>query len=218
MTPFVTKRRGRRSRHNLTVEEVVGGVFGVIGKVTSTAFGAAARALDDYDGRQVRWPTVFAASLSAALYAPMVVGAGFGLKAAWMVLSDDFLWIAGVFIGGFFVLAALLLFAFAASAVGMGVAIGAWLLVDRPGSRWYAGFYAAGGLISGVFVLAMQTWVTRVIGWSTVGLAVALMVAVLLPQGEVAISEPPPDSPDVPEEKPLPAFTQPVTDRGRFVL
>ena len=200
------------------MDEVVGGILGIIGTVTSNSFGAARRALDNYDGRRVRWPTVIAAALSAALYAPLVVGAGFGLRAAWTVLNDDFLWIAAVFIGGFFVLIALLLFALAASAVALGITIGAWLLVDRPASRWYAGFYAAGGLVSGVFVLSMETWVTRVIGWSTVGLALALFVAVLLPRGEIATAVPEPHSPDAAESKLVPSLTQPVTERGRFVL
>lgn len=99
--------------------------------------------------------------------------------------------------------------------MGLGLTIGAWLLVDRPGARWYAGFYAAGGATSGVFVLSMQTWVTRVVGWSTVGLAAALLVAVLVPQSEVAatLTEAPSPPPD-----PVPSLTQPLTEGGRFVL
>lgn len=198
------------------MEEVVGGIFGIIGRALSKSLGAASGAMSHYDGRRVRWPTVAAASLASALYAPMVVATGFGLGAAWTVLNDDFLWIAAVFIGGFFVLIALLMFALAVSAVGLGVTIGAWLLVDRPGARWYAGFYAAGGLVAAVFLLSMQTWVTRVVGWSTVALALALLVAVMVPQGHaVEPAEPPVPAPD---PDPMPTFTQPVTDRGRFVL
>lgn len=180
--------------------------------------GAAHRAIGSYDGRRVRWTTVTAASLASALFAPMVVAAGFGLKAAWVVLNDDFLWIAAVFIGGLFVLMALLLFALAISAVGLGVAIGGWLLVDRPAARWYAGFYAVGGLAGALFLLSMETWVTRVVGWSTVGLAVALLVAVVLPVAETGIE--PGGEPAAPEtaDDPLPALTQPVTERSRFVL
>lgn len=134
---------------------------------------------------------------------------------SWQIFNDDFLWIASLFIGGFAILVALLLLALAASAVGLGVTIGAWLLVERPGARWCAGFHAAGGAISGVFVLSMQTWVTRVVGWSTVGLAAALLVAIVLPQPQAAATpaaapSPPPD--------PVPSLTQPLTEGGRFVL
>ena len=145
----------------------------------------------------------------------MLVGAGFAVRASWQLFNDDFLWIASLFIGGFAILVALLFLALAASAVGFGLTIGAWLLIDRPGARWYAGFYAAGGATSGVFVLSMQTWVTRVVGWSTVGLAAALLVAVLVPQSEVAatLTEAPSPPPD-----PVPSLTQPLTEGGRFVL
>lgn len=188
------------------VDHFIGGVLEVIGLITSKSFGAAYRALDSYDGRRVRWVTTAAAAVGSALYVPMVVGAFFGLRAVWHAMSSGFAW----FIGFLFLFPALLVVAMALSAVAMGIAVGGWLLIDRPGARWYAGVLAGGGLISAIFVLSMQTWVTRVIGWSTLGLSAALLVLVLLPRTELSVAPP--------EPVPSPSLTQPVTRRRRFVL
>ena len=197
------------------MEHVLGGILQAIGLVMSKSFGAATHALDAYDGRRVRWVTTAAASVASALYVPMVVGAGFGVRAVWREMDSDLMW----FIGSIFLFAAFLVLAIALSGVGLGIAVGAWMLVDRPAARWYAGFFAAGGVICAVFVLSMQTWLTRVIGWSTFGLSIALLVLVLIPRSELATA----DSdfailPDEPEPEQGVELTQPTAGRRRFVL
>ena len=93
------------------MEDVVGGILGIIGRVTSASFGAGYRALEGYDGRRVRWATVAAASVAATLCVPMLVGACFAVRVSWQIFNDDFLWIASLFIGGFAILVALLFLA-----------------------------------------------------------------------------------------------------------
>ena len=196
----------------LGVADLLGPFLEAIFRVISQSYGAATRAVGAYDGRRVRWSTVAAASFASALYVPFLVGSFFGVSAVWDLFESDFLF----FIGLLFILPAFLVVAMAASAVGLGVTVGAWLLVDRPESRWYAGFFAVAGLVSGAFVLSMQTWVTRVIGGSTVGLAVALIVAVLLPAKRVTVA---PTEPAAAESAPPElSFTTPRTQRRRFVL
>ena len=194
------------------VADLIGPLLEAIAKITSSSFGAAYRAVGAYDGRRVRWATTAAASFASALYVPLLVGSFFGVRAVWEMFDSDFLF----FLGLLFIVPVFLVVAMAAAAVGLGVTVGAWLLVDKPASRWYAGFLAGGGLVCGGFVLSMQTWVTRVIGWSTVGLAVGLLVAVLLPGRQTSVAAPEIEAPPPPEEPEL-TFTNPPT-RGRFVL
>ena len=183
--------------------------------VTSKSIGAAYRAGRGYDGRAVGWATVLAASLASALYAPMVIGSVFAVGGLWDLLESDFLWILGLLLA----IPILFVVAAAVSGVAFGLTIGAWLITDRPAARWHAGFFAAGGLLIGGFVASMGSWVTQVVGWSTMTLAVALVLSLLLPR-LISRSAPPADAPSEPgpEPEPVDPFTSPPVRTRRFVL
>lgn len=190
----------------------------MIGMIVSKSFGSAHRAVGSYDGRRPRWQTVAAASVAAALHVPTVVGSGYAFRAVMEVIEDGFFLVFGVFL----FIPALLLVAVAISMVFFGITIGVWLLVDRPGARWYAGFFAAGGLMTASYAMYMDTAVSRLVGWSTGGLSAALLLLVLLPRIELAgapdMASPVPSPAPEPEPEPVPSLTQPNAERRRFVL
>ena len=195
---------------------IVGAALEMAALIVSRSFGSASRAVRNYDGRRPPWQMVAASSVAAAVHVPTLVGFGFAFRAVLGVLADDMFFILGMFL----VIPGMLLVAVGVSAVMAGVTIGVWLLVDRPGARWFAGFFALSGLMIASYATYMDTPVARVVGWSTGGLSLALLALVLIPRTERSrgpeMADLVPASELRPE--PRPTLTQPGAERGRFVL
>lgn len=175
--------------------------------VVAHSWSGAYRAVSRYDGRRAGPLTIATASVAPTVFVPMVVGSGYAVVSAVELLESEFLWIIGLFAVAVTALLAVLSFA----GVLAGVALGTKLVMGDPGTRLSLSIFGVIGLFTGIGVWSAGGPVSSLVGASTAGLALALLLLTLAPRRE-------PTGPSRPATPQIHLPAPPEPPAGRFVL